>query len=120
MEFTNDTIEEFRGAKIGRKWEELPEKVVTGTAHIDKDVNTLNEMKDSQDTGCQRVDIVPERNAAKFGDTLNEASFTLHMLKSSLWKSNYVIEFDLRTFYPDGLIFLIKVSASNNCGCRLY
>lgn len=68
-------------------------------------------IKDMQNTeGCYKIDSYAfERRAAKFGDSLGNSSYVLHFLKNTFWKNSYTIEFDFRTFYPDGMIFLTRV-----------
>lgn len=71
-------------------------------------------IKDMQNTeGCYKIDSYAfERRAAKFGDSLGNSSYVLHFLKNTFWKNSFTIEFDFRTFYPDGMIFLSRVSIS--------
>lgn len=113
--FVNETLSSFSNVKIGPQWPEYKEKVPA----VINDINESNTLrypaqfgiKDMQNTeGCFKSNIYSfDRNGAKFGDSLNEPSYVLHYLTSSFWKSDYSFEFEFRTFYPDGMIFLSRV-----------
>lgn len=48
-----------------------------------------------------------EPNAFKFGD--GPYSHSVVSLPRKLWQRNFNIQFDFRTFYPDGLLFASAV-----------
>ncbi|KAL5281190.1 LAMA2 family protein [Megaselia abdita] len=54
--------------------------------------------------GCHRVGSYSyEKNAFKFGDSLNSFS-KVFMQGKRFWQGNFEFSFDLRTFYPNGII----------------
>lgn len=100
--------------EIGRQWQQTTPK--TPIADDTNESNTVRypmaiNIKDMQNTeGCYKIDSYAfERRAAKFGDSLGNSSYVLHFLKNTFWKNSYTIEFEFRTFYPDGMIFLSRV-----------
>lgn len=113
--FTNETLSSFSNVRIGPRWPEYAERVPS----VINDINESNTLrypaqfgiKDMQNTeGCFKSNIYSfDRNAAKFGDGLNEPSYVLHYLTSSFWKNDYSFEFEFRTFYPDGMILFSRV-----------
>lgn len=113
--FLNETLSAFSNVKIGPRWPEYKEKTVSTVDDISES-NTLRYpaqigIKDMQNTeGCFKSNIYSfDRNGAKFGDALNEPSYVLHYLTSSFWKNDYLFEFEFRTFYLEGMIFLARV-----------
>lgn len=46
-----------------------------------------------------------EANAFKYGDARNSHSLVQHRTRN-LWQRNLVLDFDLRTFYPDGVLVI--------------
>lgn len=49
-----------------------------------------------------------EPNAFKFGD--RPQSHSIISIGKHLWQTNFDIQFDFRTFYPNGLLFFIPVN----------
>lgn len=51
-----------------------------------------------------------EPNAFKFGDGPNSHSIITIVNSRKMWQKNFNIEFDFRTFYPNGVLFIAPVS----------
>lgn len=111
--FKNDTMKSFSKTKIGHSWKKSAKPYFDEVGESNTLRYPLNiGMKDMQNTeGCfQITSFTLDRNAAKFGDSIFEPSFVVHFLKNSFWKMDYELEFEFRTFYPDGMLFLARVS----------
>lgn len=54
-----------------------------------------------------------EANAFKFGDGPFSHSL-INIPIRHLWQNSFNIQFDFRTFYPNGVLFLAPVSAINH------
>lgn len=52
-----------------------------------------------------------EPNAFKFGD--RPQSHSVINIGKHLWQTNFEIQFDFRTFYPNGLLFFVPVSSQH-------
>ncbi|XP_076751939.1 wing blister [Xylocopa sonorina] len=67
---------------------------------------SLSRGMSTQPEGCQKVPYYSlEAGALKFGDKPN--SHTQHYLDfKKFWEKKYSIEFDFRTYYPNGLLFI--------------
>nr|XP_012147088.1 PREDICTED: laminin subunit alpha-2 isoform X4 [Megachile rotundata]XP_012147089.1 PREDICTED: laminin subunit alpha-2 isoform X4 [Megachile rotundata] len=60
----------------------------------------------TQPEGCQKVPYYSlEPGALKFGDKPNSHT-QLYLNFKTFWKKKYAIEFDFRTYYPNGLLFI--------------
>lgn len=107
MFITPDTYKDHQGAMIGRTLS-LPERQLERSPRVEDKIIDIS-MKDiSPPAMCERVQYDFEPSAYKFGDSQN--SFIGHDVKNGFWKGNYTIEFELRTFYADGLLYLAHVS----------
>lgn len=64
--------------------------------------------------GCHRIESYSvEPGAVKFGDALH--SYVQHNFKTNnFWGKDFIIEFEFRTFYLNGLIFVSPVSLEIN------
>lgn len=49
-----------------------------------------------------------EPNAFKFGDAAQ--SYAIVSAAKSLWQNDFEVQFDFRTYYPNGLLFVVPVS----------
>ncbi|XP_055907050.1 laminin subunit alpha-2 isoform X2 [Eupeodes corollae] len=107
--FNNKTVNfnqalSFSNVQIGRNGPQMGSfngmyDVLMKTEPIGKSFTTAPE-------GCQRVGSYSyEPNAFKFGD--NHHSYSqLNLQARNFWQRNFHIDFDFRSFYPNGLIFL--------------
>lgn len=68
----------------------------------------MKEMPQKEDCG-KNLNVL-EPNAAKFGDVKN--SHVIYTLRETFWKKDYVIEFEFRTFYKTGMLYITKVTIS--------
>ncbi|XP_074102845.1 wing blister [Cotesia typhae] len=71
----------------------------TPSASLSRGLNT-------QPEGCQKVPYYSlEPGALKFGDK-SHSHTQLYLNFKKFWEKRYVIEFDFRTYYPNGLLFI--------------
>lgn len=92
--------------EIGRSWSPSSQK-----SSIPEDISEHRKKDGMQSTeGCYNIGLQIDPNAVKFGDNLSEPSYTIRLLKNGFWKNNFTIEFDFRTSYPGGTLFLARVS----------
>lgn len=64
----------------------------------------------TQPEGCQKVPYYSlEPGALKFGDK-PQSHTQLYLNFENFWNQKKVIEFDFRTYYPNGLLFITPVS----------
>ena len=65
--------------------------------------------------GCRKVtSYTLEPGAVKFGDNPN-SYVELNFRRRAILQKNFTLELDFRTFYPNGLIFMIPVSIHKLC-----
>lgn len=61
-------------------------------------------------SGCRKVaSYTLQSGAVKFGDSAN-THVHINFRKRSILQKNYTVEIHFRTFYPNGLIFIVPVS----------
>lgn len=67
----------------------------------------------TQPEGCQKVPYYSlEPGALKFGDKPHSHT-QLYLNFKKFWEKKYTIEFDFRTYYSNGLLFITPVSAED-------
>ncbi|XP_023288824.1 laminin subunit alpha-2 [Orussus abietinus] len=67
---------------------------------------SLSRGMSTQPEGCQKVPYYSlEPGALKFGDK-PQSHTQLYLNFKKFWEKKYVIEFDFRTYYPNGLLFI--------------
>ncbi|XP_014473552.1 PREDICTED: laminin subunit alpha-1 isoform X2 [Dinoponera quadriceps] len=67
---------------------------------------SLSRGMSTQPEGCQKVPYYSlEPGALKFGDKPHSHT-QLYLNFKKFWEKDYVIEFDFRTYYPNGLLFI--------------
>lgn len=68
----------------------------------------------TQSDGCQKTPYFSlEPGALKFGDK-PQSHTQLYLNFANFWDEKKVIEFDFRTYYPDGLLFVTPVRNVEN------
>lgn len=75
---------------------------------------SLSRGMSTQPEGCQKVPYYSlEAGALKFGDKPNSHT-QLYLNFKKFWEKKYAIEFDFRTYYPNGLLFItpVRIKAS--------
>ncbi|XP_060517066.1 laminin subunit alpha-1 [Cylas formicarius] len=97
--FSAKTVTSFTNAEIGR---EIPlmRKTVVLKGLIGA-VNVTNTMQNTQ--GCATTaNYQTDPNAVKLGDKSN----SYIQIKTAFWKKDFKIEFEFRSFYPNGVLFI--------------
>lgn len=99
----------FDHALIGRAGpsmgKEVPPPSYTVSSSLSRGMNT-------QPEGCQKVPYYSlEPGALKFGDKPHSHT-QLYLNFKKFWEKKYSIEFDFRTYYPNGLLFITPVSST--------
>jgi len=70
---------------------------------------SLSRGMSTQPEGCQKVPYYSlEPGALKFGDKPHSHT-QLYLNFKKFWEKKYAIEFDFRTYYPNGLLFITPV-----------
>lgn len=120
LTFNKNTVGHFHHVKIGRsrpfKSKAKPEENKPNPKSINPGLDSMQiSLKEMQNTeGCNgNINYELDQNAAKFGDSGN--SYISHYMKDLFWKNDFTIEFEMRTFYNNGLLFLAPVSSSICC-----
>lgn len=108
--FDEHTVQFFEHVKIGRSSPQLfkTRQNSDDTKIINLDSVQMKEMPQKEDCG-KNLNVL-EPNAAKFGDVKN--SHVAYTLRETFWKKDYVIEFEFRTFYKNGMLYVTKVVAT--------
>ncbi|XP_078049382.1 wing blister isoform X1 [Augochlora pura] len=105
--FTDEIIQfdkavDFDHALIGRPGPAMGKDVPTYTPPS----ASLSIGMSTQPEGCQKVPYYSlEPGALKFGDKPNSHT-QLYLDFKKFWEKKYKIEFDFRTYYPNGLLFI--------------
>lgn len=105
---TFDNVLNFTNVNIGRDGPNMGNNrnyndVLLKTEPIGKSFTAVPE-------GCHRVGVYSyEPNAFKFGDSIQSHSIVTVPIRH-LWQNNFDVQFDFRTFYPNGLLFLAPVN----------
>lgn len=74
---------------------------------------SLSRGMSTQPEGCRKVPYYSlEPGALKFGDKPHSHT-QLYLIYKKFWDKKYSIEFDFRTYYPNGLLFIIPVRVSS-------
>ncbi|KZC04266.1 Laminin subunit alpha-1 [Dufourea novaeangliae] len=96
-----DEIVSFEHALIGRPGPSMGKDPPTYTPSA-----SLSRGMSTQPEGCQKVPYYSlEPGALKFGDKPNSHT-QLYLNFKKFWEKKYAIEFDFRTYYPNGLLFI--------------
>ncbi|CAK9806681.1 Laminin subunit alpha-1 [Anthophora quadrimaculata] len=96
-----DEIVSFEHALIGRPGPSMGKDPPTYTPSA-----SLSRGLSTQPEGCQKVPYYSlEAGALKFGDKPNSHT-QLYLNFKKFWEKKYAIEFDFRTYYPNGLLFI--------------
>ncbi|XP_043600424.1 laminin subunit alpha-1 isoform X4 [Bombus pyrosoma] len=91
----------FEHALIGRSGPSMGKDPPTYTPSA-----SLSRGMSTQPEGCQKVPYYSlEAGALKFGDKPNSHT-QLYLNFKKFWEKKYAIEFDFRTYYPNGLLFI--------------
>ncbi|XP_017882648.2 laminin subunit alpha-1 [Ceratina calcarata] len=91
----------FEHALIGRPGPSMGKDPLTYTPSA-----SLSRGMATQPEGCQKVPYYSlEAGALKFGDKPNSHT-QLYLNFKKFWEKKYTIEFDFRTYYPNGLLFI--------------
>ncbi|XP_046413773.1 laminin subunit alpha-1-like [Neodiprion fabricii] len=91
----------FERAAIGRSGPSMGKHYAMHTASA-----SLSRGMSTQPEGCQKVPYYSlEPGALKFGDKPHSHT-QLYLNYEKFWEKKYVIEFDFRTYYPNGLLFI--------------
>nr|XP_031843946.1 laminin subunit alpha-1 isoform X2 [Nomia melanderi] len=96
-----DEVANFEHALIGRSGPSMGKEspIYTPSASLSRGMST-------QPEGCQKVPYYSlEPGALKFGDKANSHT-QLYLNFKKFWEKKYAIEFDFRTYYPNGLLFI--------------
>ncbi|XP_076245323.1 wing blister [Calliopsis andreniformis] len=96
-----DEVINFEHALIGRPGPSMGKDppAYTPSASLSRGMST-------QPEGCQKVPYYSlEPGALKFGDKPNSHT-QLYLNFKKFWEKKYAIEFDFRTYYPNGLLFI--------------
>lgn len=73
----------------------------------------------TQPEGCQKIPYYSlEPGALKFGDK-PQSHTQLYLNFENFWAQKKMIEFDFRTYYPNGLLFITPVKNLKNCSTSL-
>ncbi|XP_056646625.1 laminin subunit alpha-2 [Diorhabda sublineata] len=105
IQFENTTIKEFENVEIGRE-----KPVVESNINV-KSLMMLNMTNSMQNTErCTEFDDNDiQGDAIKFGDKPNSYTF----IKTKFWRTNFTLQFEFRTFYPNGVIFVASNKRKN-------
>ncbi|XP_076279706.1 wing blister isoform X1 [Lasioglossum baleicum] len=96
-----DRAVDFDHALIGRSGPAMGKDHPTYTRSA-----SLSRGMSTQPEGCQKVPYYSlEPGALKFGDKPNSHT-QLYLNFKKFWEKKYKIEFDFRTYYPNGLLFI--------------
>ncbi|XP_043794597.1 laminin subunit alpha-2 isoform X1 [Apis laboriosa] len=96
-----DEVISFEHALIGRSGPSMGKDPPTYTPSA-----SLSRGMSTQPEGCQKVPYYSlEAGALKFGDKPNSHT-QLYLNFKKFWEKKYAIEFDFRTYYPNGLLFI--------------
>ncbi|XP_076668102.1 wing blister isoform X2 [Andrena cerasifolii] len=96
-----DEVVSFDHALIGRPGPSMGKDPPTYTPSA-----SLSRGMSTQPEGCQKVPYYSlEPGALKFGDKPNSHT-QLYLNFKKFWEKKYAIEFDFRTYYPNGLLFI--------------
>nr|XP_034195684.1 laminin subunit alpha-1 isoform X1 [Osmia lignaria] len=96
-----DEVVSFDHALIGRPGPSMGKDPPTYTPSA-----SLSRGLSTQPEGCQKVPYYSlEPGALKFGDKPNSHT-QLYLNFKKFWEKKYAIEFDFRTYYPNGLLFI--------------
>lgn len=99
-----DEVISFEHALIGRSGPSMGKDPPTYTPSA-----SLSRGMSTQPEGCQKVPYYSlEAGALKFGDKPNSHT-QLYLNFKKFWEKKYAIEFDFRTYYPNGLLFITPV-----------
>ncbi|KAF3427281.1 LOW QUALITY PROTEIN: hypothetical protein E2986_11364, partial [Frieseomelitta varia] len=99
-----DEAVSFEHALIGRPGPSMGKDPPTYTPSA-----SLSRGMSTQPEGCQKVPYYSlEAGALKFGDKPNSHT-QLYLNFKKFWEKKYAIEFDFRTYYPNGLLFITPV-----------
>ncbi|XP_048508975.1 laminin subunit alpha-1 [Athalia rosae] len=91
----------FERAAIGRAGPSMGKDQLTHTPSA-----SLSRGMSTQPEGCQKVPYYSlEPGALKFGDKPHSHT-QLYLNFKKFWEKKYAIEFDFRTYYPNGLLFI--------------
>ncbi|XP_035736479.1 laminin subunit alpha-1-like [Vespa mandarinia] len=96
-----DEVTSFDHALIGRPGPSMGKDLpnYTPSASLSRGMST-------QPEGCQKVPYYSlEPGALKFGDK-SHSHTQLYLNFKKFWEKKYTIEFDFRTYYPNGLLFI--------------
>ncbi|CAH1185884.1 unnamed protein product [Phyllotreta striolata] len=98
IRFDNTSVKSFRNVEIGR------EKALEADTVDMRSLSMVNLSNTMQNTDrCIDFDGNDvEKDAIKFGDRPNSYTY----IASKFWRGNFTIQFDFRTFYPDGVLFV--------------
>uniref|UniRef100_A0A6P7G0Y5 Laminin subunit alpha-1-like isoform X1 n=2 Tax=Diabrotica virgifera virgifera TaxID=50390 RepID=A0A6P7G0Y5_DIAVI len=103
LSFDNTTVEKFEKVTIGREepLNELKEPQM-------RSLSMTNTMQNTERcTEFDNTDI--EQDAIKFGDKPNSYTY----IKTKFWRTNFTMQFDFRTLYPNGVIFVASNKRKN-------
>ncbi|XP_076178093.1 laminin subunit alpha-1-like [Ptiloglossa arizonensis] len=96
-----DEVISFEHALIGRPGPSMGKDPPTYTPSA-----SLSRGMSTEPEGCQKVPYYSlEPGALKFGDKPNSHT-QLYLNFKKFWEKKYAIEFDFRTYYPNGLLFI--------------
>ncbi|XP_077268130.1 wing blister isoform X1 [Temnothorax americanus] len=96
-----DDAVEFDHALIGRAGPSMAKDTPSYTPSA-----SLSRGMSTQPEGCQKVPYYSlEPGALKFGDKPHSHT-QLYLNFKKFWEKKYAIEFDFRTYYPNGLLFI--------------
>ncbi|CAG9768433.1 unnamed protein product [Ceutorhynchus assimilis] len=104
--FDFNTVKEFSNVEIGRE-NPLVRPSITLKSYNPIFINMTNTMQNTQ--GCSTTaNYITDPTAVNFGDQPD--SFI--KIQTSFWKKDFKFEFDFRTLYPNGMLFISVGSSS--------
>ncbi|XP_030761277.1 laminin subunit alpha-1-like [Sitophilus oryzae] len=105
--FSSDTVESFHNVKLGREEQLISNKIVKYKIKDLPSSTTVNIMQSTE-----RRPPPSAYNIEPFAISLGDQAESYIQVQNNFWKRDFVLEFEFRTFEPNGMIFVSAGSTS--------